>query len=221
MFLVSATRAFRCPLELPESARGSAASRDAPAAGGTWGSGIGTQELGRKLERGDENQGAGDGTREPGLGPGSRNGQWGEVAWTRPRPPPLTPATAQWQALILPIFCVLPDPRALPGRGRARGSHFKAPSSTSLHPTALGISVRTTGRRCVPEPGPVGGGGWTTRYPPPGLVFFLGTEALTGGCWEARLTWELGAPSLMPVTTCFQAFLGVWRSRVGNQNPRP
>lgn len=87
--------------------------------------------------------------------------------------PPLTPASVQWQALMLPIFCVLPDPTALPGRGRARGSHFKAPGSTSLHPTALGISARATRRRCVPEPvGLLVGGGWTTPHPRWACVLF-------------------------------------------------
>lgn len=135
-----------------------------------------------------------------------------------PEAPPLTQATAQWQALLLPIFCVLPDPRALPGRGRARGSHFKAPGSTSLHPTALGIPVRTTGRRCVPEPGPVGGSGWTTSYPGWACVLFRYSGF---NWWVLGGRTDLGAPSLMQGTTCFQAFLGVWRSRVGNQNPRP
>lgn len=134
-----------------------------------------------------------------------------------PEAPPLTPATAQWQALILPIFCVLPDPRALPGRGRARESHFKASGSTSFHPTALGISMRTTRRRCVPEPGPVGGG-WTTPYPRWACVLFRYSGS---NWWVLGGRTDSGEPSLIQGTTCFQAFLGVWWSRVQNQNPRP
>lgn len=72
MSLVSAARALRCPLELPESAPGSAASSDAPAAGGDHGSGIGTQEPGWGPKREDQNQGEGIGTGELELGPGSR-----------------------------------------------------------------------------------------------------------------------------------------------------
>lgn len=120
---------------------------------------------------------------------------------------------------MLPIFCVLWDPRALPGQGRARGSHFKAPGSTSLHPTALGISVWATRRRCLPEPaGRLVGGGWTTPQHRWACVVFRYSSS---NWWVLGGRVDSGAPSPWQGTTCFQAFLGVWTGRVGNQNPRP
>lgn len=224
MSLVSAARALRCPLELQESAPGSAVSSDAPAAGGDHGSGIRTREPGWGPKR-DQNQGVGNGTREVELGPGSgivdpeREWTVGRGDRDPPEAPPLTLATAQWQARMLPIFCVLPDPRALPGQGRARGSHFMAPGSTSFYPTALGISVWATGLRCLSEPaGPLVGGGWTT--PQHRWVYVL--FRYSGSNWWVLGGWvDSGAQSLLQGTACLQAFLGVWKGRVGNQNPRP
>ncbi|MEJ1278680.1 hypothetical protein NN561_009602 [Cricetulus griseus] len=116
-------------------------------------------------------------------------------------------------------LCVIPDPRALPGQGRARGSHFKATGSTSLHPTAPGISVWATRRRCLPEPpGPRVGGGWTTRQHRWACVLFRYSGS---NWWVLGGPVDLGAPSPLQGPTCFQAFLGVWRGKVGNQNPRP
>lgn len=165
---------------------------------------------------------------------GLGNWNWDQEAglWTRerewtvgrgdrdpPEAPPLTPAMAQWQARMLPIFCVLPDPRDMPGQGRARGSHFKAPGPTSFYPTALGISVWATGRRCLSEPaGPLVGGGWTTPQHRWAYILFR----YSGSNWWVLGGWvDSGAQSLLQRTTCFQAFLGVWKGRVGNQNPRP
>lgn len=90
-----------------------------------------------------------------------------------PETMPLIPVTAQWQDLMLPIFCVLPDPRALPGRGRSGGSHFKAPGSTSLHPTALGISLRATRRRSVRARTSGAVGGWWMDH----LAALLGSRS--------------------------------------------
>lgn len=56
-----------------------------------------------------------------------------------------------------------------------------------------------------------------------GLTFFLGTAALTGGCWEAGLTQELRVSCSEPLAS--RLFLGSgragWGTRTQGQGGRP
>lgn len=167
--------------------------------------------------------------------PASRDAPASECApagtGTRPQSPAAgwpcaaqTEAVAELLARMRPVFCVLPDPRAGPGRGGSGGGEgaeatlwlLAPPLAPTPNPSGFQPAADSGASECLRAlAGPVGFG-WAAAGPPCRPLFwfsFLDTASLTAGV-EREADWVLTGVRVWDPPT-FLLFSGSGRERTG------